>query len=114
MAGLLGEISNVCQCSVAEGMDPAKDLGRNKHLVNLVNEVYRLARICDNWQICQETFRILTEGTADEMEQHIAKNDTRSKAAKAGRQVRFAIVAFFVVTVFCPCDSLRKRRGPTV
>ena len=32
----------------------ANDVGRNKHLLKLVNKVHKLARSCDSWQICQE------------------------------------------------------------
>ena len=67
-------------------MSPAKEIGRNEHLPKRVNQVHWQARSGDTWQICHDAFRTMTEGTADEMEEHITKNDSRSKAATAGRQ----------------------------
>ena len=69
LAGLRKDFSNVCKCSVFEGMDPAKDVGRNKHLIKFVR-IIRLRGSGDNWEICQA---IVKEGTAGELEQHIAK-----------------------------------------
>ena len=40
LAGLLAEFCNICKCRVVEGVDPAKDVGRNKHLLRLVNNRY--------------------------------------------------------------------------
>ena len=54
-------------------MEPAKDAGRNKHFLKPVKMVPKLAWFGDNEEICQEAFRIMKEGTADEMEQYITK-----------------------------------------
>ena len=71
--GCLENLSDVCRCSVAESMSPAKDVGRNEHLPKCANKVHKQARRGDTWQICHDAFRIMTEGTADEMEQHITQ-----------------------------------------
>ena len=73
LAGLLREFSDVCRCSVAESMSLAKDVGRNEHFPKCVNKVHKQARSGDTWQICHDALRIMTEGTADEMEQHITQ-----------------------------------------
>ena len=69
----LNEFSDVCKCSVVESKDPAKDVGRNTNLLKLVNQFPKLARSGDLWETCQEAFRIMKEGTGDEMERHIAR-----------------------------------------
>ena len=39
-AGLLREFSDICKRCVAEGVDAAKDVGRYRHLLRLVNKVH--------------------------------------------------------------------------
>ena len=66
-------------------MDPAEDVRRNKDF--LKHQVHKLARVMTIWQICQDAFRIMKEGTADEMEQHIAKLMQEARQQRnAGRQ----------------------------
>ena len=49
-AVLLEESCDVCKYRVATGMDPAEDVGRNKHLLKLVSKFHKLAKIGHTWQ----------------------------------------------------------------
>ena len=69
---LYNNFSDACKCSVVEGKDTAKDVGRNKHFLKLVHRVHKRARFGDNWQFCQkQTSNMMKEGAADEVQQCI-------------------------------------------
>lgn len=56
-----------------EGSHLVEDARRNRHMLPFVNEVHKLAWSADNWDSCQEAFRVMKEGDADEMEQYITR-----------------------------------------
>ena len=60
-------------------MVPAKDCRRKEHFLKLVNKVHKIAWSEDSWETCQEAFKIMKEGTANEMERYIAKMVEKAK-----------------------------------
>ena len=89
LVGLVREFADVCKSSIAEGMEPAKNVGRHKRLLTVVSKVHKLAFSGDMWQIFEETSRIMTRRYSRRIGTVHCKTDARSKTTKAGTQKCF-------------------------
>ena len=67
LATLLTEFNNVCKRRAKEGKVPVRDFERDKHMLELVNEVQKLAWRGENWESCDEVERVMVESDVQDM-----------------------------------------------
>ena len=66
-ARLLTEFNNVCKRSAEEGKVRVRDFQRDRRMLELVNEVQKLAWRGDNWESCDKVERVMEESDVQEM-----------------------------------------------
>ena len=67
LARLLTEFNNVCKRSAKEGKMPVKDFQRDRRMLELVNEVEKLAWRGENWESCDKAERVMEESDVQDM-----------------------------------------------
>ena len=64
---LLTEFNNVCKRSAKEGKVPVRDFQRERRMLELVNEVQKLAWRGDNWESCDKAERVTVESDVQDV-----------------------------------------------